>query len=348
MMKNTGVRIQKPLATDYIAGAETGIIYKEVNPLGDWTVQLPMDERQLGKFIDTMACVSFSALNSLEAQLNFGIYANPLSKESKWLVSNKYVDGNGLVNISDRFTAKMSGTTKQGNYLGAVWDSIRHHGVLPEWDYPNDLDKFNWEEYYKEIPQELKDKASKFLEIFETKYEWITSKNDIEKHLKQAPIQIVSKVCTPWNVETIIPTCGSGSQHATLLINQDTDHFDIFDHYEPFDKKLALDFAIPYMMKGVITAKSLITPLPPFHYTFILKIGVGQSGEGVKALQTALKIDGVFPTNVDITGYYGKITQQAVLSFMKKYRVASPQEIAYVNGRWIGPSTRAKLNQLFS
>lgn len=348
MRKNTGVRIQKPLGTDFVAGGETGIIYKEILPTGDWTPYLPTPERQAGKFFDTMACVTFSALNSLEAQIE-RMRATTLSESNEnWLKNNGYIRADGKCNFSDRFTAKMSGTTHQGNYLGAVWDSIRNHGVLPEKDWKFDQDKFDWDSYYAEIPQELKNKALKFLEIFETKYEWVVGISNIDNHIKQAPIQIISKVCNPWATTEIIPSCGSGSQHATLLINKDIDHFDIFDQYEPFSKRLALDFAIPYMMRGVIEVKKPLEATPTFQYTFTAKLALGQSGDAVKALQTILKIDGDFPKSVQITGFYGKITQGAVLAFMKKYKVASPQEIAYVNGRWIGPATRAKLNQLYA
>ncbi len=248
---NSGVRIRKPLKTDYIAGVSSKISYEVINPSGDWTEFLPSAERQSGALFDTMACVTFSALNSLETQLNFLIRTGLDNDKFRWLNDNGYVE-DGKVNFSDRFTAKMSGTTNKGNYLGNVWDSIRNQGILPEKDWKFDLPTFDWNKYYEEIPQELKNKALKFKELFDVQYEWVTGISGVEDQLKHAPIQIVTKVCSPWNTSEIIKACGIGSDHATLLFDKEGDHYDIFDHYIPFNKRLANDFPIPYMMKGII------------------------------------------------------------------------------------------------
>src|SRR3972149_4039603 len=97
-------------STDWLVGA---IQYEERNPSGDWTSCLPPGEWQkdLQTHVDTMACVSFSALNSIEVQEKF--------------LTGKQVD------YSDRFTATMSGTTSQGNYLWKVADSLRKDGLVP-------------------------------------------------------------------------------------------------------------------------------------------------------------------------------------------------------------------------
>ena len=67
----------------------------------------------------------------------------------------------------------------------------------------------------------------------------------------------------------------------------------------------------------------------------------------VAALQKALKLDGVFPDSTPETGYYGLITQKAVKEFQKKYAVAGWWELLTVNGKRVGPKTRAKLNLLY-
>ena len=83
--------------TDWVAGV---IPFEEINPSGNWTPHLPPGEWQTNHVVDTMACVTFSALNSIETQIKF------LTGQS--------------INYSDRFTAKMSGTTPQGNWLYKV------------------------------------------------------------------------------------------------------------------------------------------------------------------------------------------------------------------------------------
>jgi hypothetical protein len=348
MKKNTGVIIKNPSATDYIAGAETGITYNIVLDSGNWTQYLPSEERQSNKIFDTMACVSFSALNVLETLFNYMLSTSSLTAKQEMFLKNEgYIAEDGKVNFSDRFTAKVSGTTKKGNSLANVWDSIRNIGVIPEEDWVF-TDTFDWNAYYADVPQDFLDKAKDFTEMFDIKYEWVPSTlENLKKHAKQAPLQVVGKVCIPWDVSTIIPACGVAADHATMLYNVEFNDYDIFDHYAPFEKRLALDYPLPYVIKGIIS-QSPPPPLTTFKHKFTIKIEQGQTSNEVKALQTALKLDGVFPANVNITGFYGTITKKAVLDFQKKYKLASLADILYIKGRWVGPLTRVKLNQLFS
>ena len=67
----------------------------------------------------------------------------------------------------------------------------------------------------------------------------------------------------------------------------------------------------------------------------------------VAALQNILKYEGLFPTNVQSTGYYGAMTAKAVLAFQKKYNVAPLAELNQLQGRVVGNKTLAKLKQLY-
>jgi hypothetical protein len=99
--------------TDFVAGT---LPYEERNPAGDWEPYAPPGERQSSYKGDSMSCVSFSAINSIETQ-------------------EKFLTGN-QPNYSDRWTAKRSGTTRQGNYLWKVADTIRKEGLVLQEDYP--------------------------------------------------------------------------------------------------------------------------------------------------------------------------------------------------------------------
>lgn len=68
----------------------------------------------------------------------------------------------------------------------------------------------------------------------------------------------------------------------------------------------------------------------------------------VVALQNILKYEGMFPQNVDSTGYYGSVTAKGVYAFQKKYKVASDAELDSLQGRRCGTKTLAKLNELYS
>ena len=219
-MDNLGVKLGKR-PEDYRAGlVGASLPYEERNPSGNWSSWIPVGEWQRQRTIndvrDTMACVSFSALNSIETQIEFLT---------------------GLqVNFSDRFTAKMSGTTTSGNYLYKVADSIRKDGLLVEedWAWP---ENFSWDEYYKEIPQELKDKAKNILEAIDIKYEWIPlNKAEILKHLKQSPLQTVIL----------------DGKHAVMTFKTLEDINWYFDSYKPFIKSTD---QLAWPLKYVVTIK---------------------------------------------------------------------------------------------
>jgi hypothetical protein len=356
--ENTGLLIRAPQPTDWIAGGETGIALTERNAKANWKDYIPGPERQKGRTIETMACVTYSALNLVETQIRWmiaaGMISNALVEKMQKL---GYFDANCNLNFSDRFTAKMSGTGKTGNYLTAVWDSIRNHGLVPEKDWPSDVDKFTWDEYYKEIPQAIKDKAQKFREIFEVKYEFVfngsgNSTDEIREHITQAPLQLAAPVCKPW-AGGVIKSCGSDiPQHATQIFGFNLGvEIDIFDTYDPFTKKLAWDYPMPYVLKGLVDLKVTQEPLfPTWTHNFTKDLEYGQRNSDVAALQHALKADGVFPANVLETGYYGLTTSKAVTEYQRKYKIAPETAILSLMGKSsrVGPMTRVVLNKQFN
>lgn len=354
-MRNTGVIIKKIKPTDYIAGKETGIIYEEINLLGNWVGFLPSNEYQFGNF-DTMACVTFSALNCIETQVNFMVEKGLIPQgKLQQLKDWGFFDESGKFNCSDRFTAKMSGTTPSGNILTNVWDSIRKDGLVPEkmWAFPRT--SFSWDNYYQEIPQEIKDFAKKILSILKFEYEWIYLEQCgnppldlIRQALKQAPVQIATPVCPGWSSGNVIPCGTCRTDHATMIYRIDNAVND-FDHYEPFTKRLALTYTIPYCLKGVVSlVKEIQEPSPIFHYAFFIDLQYGQKNDDIKALQKVLKSLGLFPTNIQETGYYGEWTRKSVLAFQIKYINLSLYERYVLIGKKVGPKTRLALNNLFN
>ena len=264
--ENTGL-IETVNDTDFVAGGETGITYEILNESGDWETFKPSDEWQRkyksGKLgYDSHSCVTFSGLNLLETVFNFMIKKGLLSEKAiKWLEDNGYIV-EGFVNFNDWFTAVMSGTTDDGNSKPAVWDSIRNHGVLPQSEGYQVNDFNERSEYLGTKPtQEQKDKALKFKEIFEIKYEWVVlgqvlDFNVIEKHLKQSPLHISTPTCAGWNTQPpkLVTDCGvKTTNHATLYIGMEKEkyHKDL-DHYNPFVKHLAWDYFIAYALKAIV------------------------------------------------------------------------------------------------
>ncbi len=179
--------------TDWLGGT---IPWEDRNPTGNWKEYLPKGELQYDKqtHVDTMGCVSFAHNNTIETQLIFA------GKD---------------VNLSDRFLAKVSGTTQEGNYLWRVADAFRAYGCPQEfqWAAPK---KFTWDTYYAPIPKEVYAQAVKY----QTRYEFLTdlSKDALAHELRHAPIQIT------------IPG------HSISLYDVD-DLYKYFDTYSPFMKE---------------------------------------------------------------------------------------------------------------
>jgi intein/homing endonuclease len=292
-------------------------------------------------------CVTFSALNCVETQAKWMI-KNKLLPEGTY---NKLVElgfiVNGEFNASDRFTAKMSGTTEQGNTLTKVWESIRKDGLLPEGDWPANED-FSWNGYYAAIPDELKQKAKEILKLFKFEYELISPITIpvLKAELRHAPLQITTGVCPGWD-NPPVPVCGLGASHATMLYKVDSDNgLEDFDQYAPFQKKLNPGYRVYSCLKGVV---SPIKPgeVYPFHYTFSNNLYWGQASPEIVALQRILVQDGELRQGDFKSGTYDNVTKEAVFAFQKRYMVASWWELLFVRGRWIGPATRRKLNELY-
>jgi hypothetical protein len=170
---NFGLDLKKHLEdskreTNYVLGA----VDKEIlEPSGQWTEFMPECEIQKGDYADWMDCVTESAINAISI-----------------LLQRKF---NILVDRSQRFTAKMSGTTHNGNSLFGVSDSLRHDGSVEEKDWPRDR-TMSWNEYYAYIPASVKLKGGKFAGQFEVNYEKVpTSKSALKEALKYGPVQVI-------------------------------------------------------------------------------------------------------------------------------------------------------------
>lgn len=260
---------QSPRPDDYHASGFSFVSFIERNPSGDWTNWLPTKEIQYGKE-DSQSCVSFSACNSLEIQY-------------------KFLTGTEL-NFSDRWIAKMSGTTRLGNSLGVVADTVRHYGMVAETSYPAPPN-FTFDEYHADIPPDLLAKLTAegqdFLSKWDIRFEYVSAtKDEMMKHIKQSPLQI------------IIPG------HAVVEFLCEQDIADYFDTYNPFQKKTPYN-NILYALKYILTPKVMTK-------RFIVKDGAkigllvseGFTGtityadtpEHLDFLKKALGFDGTEPT----------------------------------------------------
>ncbi|MDD4601501.1 MAG: hypothetical protein PHQ46_10685, partial [Negativicutes bacterium] len=259
MIPSFGGVIIEDRETDWKIGGASSIPYEIVMPSGDWIKWYSIYERQKKK-TETMSCVTFSAHNGNEAQMNFMSNTGVMTSEAiKFFIENGYLV-NGQFNFSDRFTAIMSGTTPEGNSCQNVWDSIRKDGLLPEADCPF-TDSMTSAQYFKnDISQAQKDKAKRVLDYINVAYEWVIQnsvtalaqweKDEIAKALKQAPLQLITPVCK-WD-KTPAPCGNINCQHATSESSISQAGYPIVDTYDPFEKVLSPDYVIRYAQKGVV------------------------------------------------------------------------------------------------
>lgn len=307
----TGLIIKAPSPSDYIVGASpvTGQIEERlVN--GIWTPYRPTNEVQFKKFaFDTMSCASFSANNVIEYQINWMLQNGKINPEMKaWLNSKGYLE-DGVCNLSDRFLAIMSGTTKQGNFFQAVWDSVRNNGVIPERVFPFGGNTF--EEYHDAnlITPEMKALGQEWKTKFEAFYEWITFDNNpdftidqleaCKKALKFAPLHIA------------IPVPGT---HAITLEAIQEPNLTVFDQYPPFVNINQLNYQIHYAMRGYVALKTQAV-IP------VRTLKLGMSGEDVKTLQANLTTLGYALGTID--GKFGNMTKAAVKAFQASWKLVA-------------------------
>lgn len=222
-----GLINKKPDKKDWLLGTISS--EKELTD-GDWTDYLPKIEYQNSNGFDTMACVIYSALNCLETLHNrlYGVE----------------------VNWSDRFTAKTSGTSIQGNTLHNVAECIRKfYGTVKETDYPSDGD--NWNEYYKTITDDLYSLGKEFYNTYQVNYEWVETREPFEliDILKVAPLQVTIRLIGVDDSGYYVKT-DKTPNHAVMLYGYKlNDYWLIFDHYTQHIKKLAWDFKFGAIMK---------------------------------------------------------------------------------------------------
>lgn len=208
MTKNHGLLYRRK-SDDFVAGVNSKVGYQVRNPTGNWLpyANILLKEKQWFPKFDTMGCVSFSANSLCEIQIMH--------------------QTNQQVNFSDRFLAKMSGTTPEGNYLYLVGDTLRNIGGVLEEEWPKPPETTaTWASYYSEIPQFVIDRAKKqFRDKYKIETEWVGNTADaIRYHLKHAPLQFV------------IP----GHAIAGIMLAADNNKVSYLDSYDPYIKTIPI------------------------------------------------------------------------------------------------------------
>lgn len=358
---NTGIIETAPRPGDFIAGAETAISHAAVQPTGDWGTYYPPGEWQkdMTANFETDACVSFSANDSMETYANWAIASSKWPASAvQFLRTNGYFNAdNKTLNFSDRYLARMSNTTINGNSFPNVGDAARKFGLVPEssWPFPYaDVEAHPsgaWGTYYAAVPSAQQALGQEFLRHFTPQYEWVKYPGlgaDLRQQLTISPLWIGTAVCDPWNTTAPINGCGPGCQHGTMLgsVSQSM-QAEILDHYVPFVKHFESNYDITYALRIILTPIGDAPTAPAsFHYTFTKPLtykGTSNDPTELRALQTALqtlkRANGDPYMTPGLYGIFGDATKAALDKFERDRQIADPQP-----GQNFGPMNRAAMN----
>ena len=238
-MKNYGLITEKINEQDYLFGAsplKKDIVLKD----GNWTAYLPEEEKQLHKYHDSFACVSYSALNVLETMFNQRIMNKII--DNNWLSSNGYIK-NGKVNFDDYFIAKLSKTKcYSGNTFRCVADTIREYGLIPQQKHDQADSCKEW--YKRPILDKWLDKGKEFKKRFQINYETV-ARDLFEDALKYSPLQVGVRAWYKKN--DLYYNEVSKWNHAVEMFRPKTSVNYIFDSYNPFIKRLTNNYIFGYI-----------------------------------------------------------------------------------------------------
>lgn len=150
--KNFGLIDEERLGSLTSLYVDISKLPKIIDGANGWMFYSSEREIQKTRFIDLMDCTIESALN---------IYHIFMDLLGGWLLPT----GSPIFptnNLSQRFNAKMSGTSPSGNTTTAADNSIMNDGVCDEsyWHRTADMD---WNTYYASIPSTIKIQAKKSL-----------------------------------------------------------------------------------------------------------------------------------------------------------------------------------------
>lgn len=164
------------LGKDWVAGTDLSVLQfrgeQIIAPDGQWLAYLPTTNELQSPFgFESSACASFGTLNAIEILLR-RIYGE-------------------IENFSDRFLAKMSVTLPTGNSVQKVAETLRKNGTVKETDWPYTPDMNTWEEYYSDIPQNIKTMAIGEFAEYDFRHEYVpTYPNALMSYLKFSPLGV--------------------------------------------------------------------------------------------------------------------------------------------------------------
>jgi hypothetical protein len=202
-----------------------------------------------GNAFDTNFCITFSIIKPYQDIINKQIKDKTISVyRLKWLSDNNYLDKDGNVNFSVRYTGTMADTTIYGNTQWNVCNAIYAYGLIPESMHPNVAD--NWNDYASEdkITTGMKWLGAEFLKRFDLG-DFDATLDDLER----SPLQAIVRFA---DGDGILSPIGK-TNHGVVVNSKEENYANISDSYWQEHKKYALDKI--FYLKGFTVKEKIMT-----------------------------------------------------------------------------------------
>jgi hypothetical protein len=244
---NNGFQLSEIKPTDYrfgdgLLGSESPLV-----PDGQWDAYLPLPEIQNLNNIEPSACVTFATLNCVET-LERRVYG----------FTN---------NWSDRFLAKISGTTRIGNDPTSVAETLRKKGCVPEADLPFNKSIDTFEKFYAPIAQNLMTLALEFPLQYSFGHSFVPSNEDsLMEALKYSPVLFSVYAWVQDENGLYFRPQGMSDGHAVMLYGYEKGEFwRIYDSYNNSGgnnlKKVRWD-SLPMQAKRFTILRQIVNEKP--------------------------------------------------------------------------------------
>jgi len=259
--KNKGFLEQPVQELDYNqemgakVGRESPIVHEVRIFDGNWSDFATDFELQKQNGLEPMDCVTQGVINSIQSQMNWMIVTNRMPQKHMELLNKYECIVDGRVQFSKKFIAILSETTKEGNYLTKVAQTVREVGVVSEKMLP--ISGSTWDEFYNkgQITEEMRDIGKMFFDkdnpaaLFKLQYAWVLTPNSgglkednrakILHELRHTPLVIAK------------------DGHCTLkILGINKVRWQILDSYKPFLKDRKWDYDALWVLKVVVDLNS--------------------------------------------------------------------------------------------